>query len=63
MTWLSQRSHGRRWWPTQGEEWATVAASPSFHEAYHALRLLGSGTIGPSDLRSRATRAACPRRC
>ena len=63
LSWSARRSANRRWWPTDGTEWACLAESPSFNAAFHTLRLLAGGLSAYGSTRTSAERASLPRQC
>ena len=61
--WCKERSSGRRWLPTQGEEWGLIAHCASFTAAHHTLRLLAGGLGHGARTRDKSVRGRCPRKC
>ena len=58
---LAGRSAGRRWGPSDGGEWALLAAAPNYAAAHHVLRLLLGGLPGAARWRPQEERQ--PRLC
>ena len=44
--WCQRRSGTRRWWRTDGAEWAALSECSTFTAAFHVLRLLAGGLGG-----------------
>ena len=59
--WAGERSRWRRWWSTDGHEWALFAKAPHFSAAYHILRLFLGGIGPPRQSRGEASQEQ--RRC
>eukprot|EP00969_Alexandrium_andersonii_P324992 14360099-Alexandrium_andersonii.AAC.1 len=57
------RSKNRRWWSTEGAEWAALRMVEGVAQAGHVARLNGNGARGRRTLRSTVQRAARPRAC
>eukprot|EP00969_Alexandrium_andersonii_P146185 6465456-Alexandrium_andersonii.AAC.1 len=54
---------GRRYWPTDGREWALLQHCTSFTQVTHVCRLIGNGVQEDAALRSSAVRSTHPRVC
>ena len=61
--WQMRRSRSRRWWRTEGAEWATLTHFKTYSVGYHITKALAGAIRGRAGTRTAYDRHARTRNC